>query len=211
MICQKCNAAAATVCITQIVDFQKSDIYLCQKCANESGASELQAAINMFDAMPGHLVFGPNYRRYAAQAGNESCPECGITFAEIQKSGKLGCANCYNVFRAKLRPYITRIHRSAQHRGKNPSSSGSFQTEQTGAEAGNPGAGAALNSATGVSDNKDIKNKAPYFGGAAVKSGDAERLEKLKAALTEAIGNEEYEKAAELRDQIKAAESNNGG
>ena len=206
MICQKCKAAAASVCITQIVDLQKTDIYLCQKCANESGAVELQAALNMFDAVPGHLVFGPNYRRYAAQAGNESCPECGITFADIQKSGKLGCANCYNVFRTKLRPFITRIHRSAQHRGKRPSNARFPQTGQVGAadvdESAITGAGAT----TSVTDGGEVKNKAPYFSGAASKSNATERLTKLKTELTEAISNEEYEKAAELRDQIKAAE-----
>ena len=231
MICQKCKAAAASVCITQIVDFQKTDIYLCQKCANESGAVELQTALNMFDVMPGHLVFGPNYRRYAAQSGNESCPECGITFAEIQKSGKLGCANCYNVFRAKLRPFITRIHRSAQHRGKNPSNARLRQAGPDGAEGANvsgngssdpgadagagdvasanagTGAGAGVNTVSNGSGGGEANNKAPYFSGAAPVTNAAERLEKLKAALKEAIGNEEYEKAAELRDQIKAAEN----
>jgi hypothetical protein len=49
--------------------------------------------------------------------------------------------------------------------------------------------------------------RAPYFNAADSYKGNAARLEKLRAALTKAVLDEEYEKAAELRDLIKSIEN----
>jgi len=120
MTCQKCKSTAASVCVTQIVDSQKVDIYLCQNCANENAAEKLKAALGITGSMPSHLAFGAERNLYNANKDTEHCKGCGTSFADIQKSGKLGCAVCYDTFRTRLRPIITRIHRSAQHRGKSP-------------------------------------------------------------------------------------------
>ena len=220
MICQNCKAAPASICITQIVDSQKTDTYLCQNCANDS-AMKLQTPLGLFD-VPGHLVFGSDYDRLITHADNERCDECGITYAEIQKSGKLGCADCYNVFRAKLRPIITRIHRSAQHRGKNPNgakvSQKRYETPGAPGTPGTPGAPGASGAqfarggkgraqrGKGGDGGEQPGSGAPYFNGGITEPDVSARIDKLKASLTEAIRDEEYEKAAEIRDQIKALE-----
>ena len=240
MICQNCKKAPASVCITQIVESRKTDTYLCQSCANES-AMKLQPPLGLFD-VPGHLVFGPDLGRLVKQTGNERCDGCGITFAEIQKTGKLGCANCYSTFRAKLRPIITRIHRSAQHRGKNPAGASEAQKAyekrmsrlaeanadantdanaeasadaSAGASAGanaeanagaNAGTNAGANADAYVSGISETKPEAPYFSENSQTPDIPARIEALKASLAEAIIGEEYEKAADLRDQIKALE-----
>ena len=220
MICQKCKSAAASICITQVVDDKKTDIYLCQLCANRNDAAKLQEAFGFFDMMPGHLVFGADHRRVMPQTDVERCAECGITFAEIQKSGKLGCANCYNVFRVKLRPIITRIHRSAQHRGKSPSgaSSARGQDADAGADAMSGGGPEPDGTVKAYAAGGELMAESPSAAestATAEKPANAEspsaaekRLEALKAELVNAVNEEEYEKAAELRDQIKAIESN---
>jgi len=211
MICQKCNTAPASVCVTQVVDSRKTDIYLCRNCANENAASKIKAAFGFTDAMPSHLVFGADHGFYVKQAETESCDECGITLAEIQKGGKLGCAYCYTAFRAKLRPIITRIHRSAQHRGKTPASAQKIAANKNGAanaEGANPAGVKTDGAAAGAGGNKTPADKTA--GGnipAGTYVGSRNNLKRLKASLTDAIHNEEYEKAAEIRDQIKAIES----
>ena len=221
MICQNCKSAPASVCITQIVDSQKTDTYLCQSCANDS-AMKLQTPLGLFD-VPGHLVFGADFDRLVKQAGNERCEGCGITFAEIQKTGKLGCAKCYYTFRAKLRPIITRIHRSAQHRGKNPSGADESGSKSSGSKSsgeympGTPGAPFAPGPnaygedesgtvARGANDSAGRVSGAPYFSGSTQMPDISTRVLTLKASLAEAIRIEDYEKAAELRDKIKALE-----
>ena len=122
MICQKCKKAAAAVCISQHNGGEKTDIYLCQSCANESAAVALKAAFGLLDMMPSKFAFAGELDRYSRLAGNTRCLACAKTFAEIQQDGKVGCARCYVEFRDRLRPIVERIHRSATHKGHCPSS-----------------------------------------------------------------------------------------
>ena len=134
MICQKCKSAVATVCISQVVNSHKTDIYLCQECANESAAAGLKAALGMMNGFPGHLFFGSGYAPYANKPkGEAKCSICGKSFFEIQREGKIGCANCYIEFREKLKPMVERIHGAAVHKGTCPTSvsnSDEYKTER---------------------------------------------------------------------------------
>ncbi|MDR3121695.1 MAG: UvrB/UvrC motif-containing protein [Clostridiales bacterium] len=207
MICQKCKKAAASVCISQVVDFHKVDIYLCQDCANESAAAGLKAAFGFFDSVPGQFVFGGQSPYFGQFAGGRAaqrvdrCDACGKTFAEIQKDGKIGCARCYDVFREKLLPIVERIHGSARHKGRAPigggvsgvtGASGQFAAApREAAPPGQPG------------------QPAPLVGASASAAAAADgAIKDLKDALERAIRSEEYEKAADIRDRIRSLEAN---
>ena len=43
-----------------------------------------------------------------------------MTYAEFQKCGMLGCANCYKTFRQPLDALLQRIHGNTQHAGRIP-------------------------------------------------------------------------------------------
>lgn len=53
-------------------------------------------------------------------AQQKKCPLCGATAYDIQKTGKAGCAQCYDVFADILDPYIRKIHGSVTHQGRIP-------------------------------------------------------------------------------------------
>ena len=53
-----------------------------------------------------------------ALAREEKCPGCGATFSQISKSGRVGCAKCYDTFFDRLLPTIKRIHGNTVHTGK---------------------------------------------------------------------------------------------
>ena len=169
MICQKCKNAVATVCISQVVDNHKKDIYLCQKCANDSASAGLKVALGL-NGLPGHLFFGSGFAPYANMPKSDTrCPACGKSFFEIQRDGKIGCTNCYRVFRESLKPIVARIHGTASHKGSCPSS---------------------------VTDSDEDQ---------------AERqIARHKTMLEKAIAEENYERAAELRDMIKGLEGLGG-
>lgn len=46
------------------------------------------------------------------------CPVCGTTFSDYERTGLLGCASCYDVFKDSLLPVIGRIHGKTEHVGK---------------------------------------------------------------------------------------------
>jgi protein arginine kinase activator len=59
-----------------------------------------------------------------AEAVAVKCPDCGLTYADFKKIGRLGCGECYAAFRKYLAPLLKRIHGSSQHMGKTPFKAG---------------------------------------------------------------------------------------
>jgi len=53
-------------------------------------------------------------------AERKICPMCGCSFADITKTGKAGCGECYETFKQELTPTVIRIHGTANHTGKIP-------------------------------------------------------------------------------------------
>lgn len=43
-----------------------------------------------------------------------SCPQCGFTLADLERARRLGCAECYSVFKEQ----VTRLVKAVQHGGK---------------------------------------------------------------------------------------------
>lgn len=60
-------------------------------------------------------------RRRVAPPGVPACPECGFTWADFRREGRLGCACCWETFRDDLEREMKGLHRGARHAGKLPS------------------------------------------------------------------------------------------
>lgn len=122
MICDLCGKNPATVHLTEIVDEQMSELHLCEECARKKSAA-MEQQFGLSDLLAGMAqVEKP-------AAGEEDavalkCPNCGLTYADFKKIGRLGCGECYNVFKKYLAPLLKRIHGSTQHVGKSPVKSG---------------------------------------------------------------------------------------
>lgn len=160
MLCQSCGQNQATTHIKTIVNGELAEISLCRECAQKLGYNSFFGGFGMdFDKFLGSLMGGGRI-----QKNKKRCECCGSTFEDIAKSGKVGCANCYDIFYDDLLPSIQRIHGKTVHIGKLAKSAGS-----------------------------EVKVKST--------------IAKLKEELTQAIKEQEFEKAAKLRDQIKELEA----
>ena len=51
-------------------------------------------------------------------------------YSTFRETGRLGCADCYEAFGAKLKPLLRRIHGSTRHVGKLPAHDGAVVTPQ---------------------------------------------------------------------------------
>lgn len=49
------------------------------------------------------------------------CPVCGTTSEDFQRTGLLGCARCYIVFREEIGEMVRRTQKGVLHMGKIPS------------------------------------------------------------------------------------------
>ncbi|MFA6349886.1 MAG: UvrB/UvrC motif-containing protein [Candidatus Omnitrophota bacterium] len=117
MLCNICNKNKATVHLTEIIDDQMKELHLCEECArNKSAAMESQFGLS--DLLAGMAQSDkPSVDKDASLA---RCLNCGLTFADFKKIGRLGCGDCYISFRKYLVPLLKRIHGSSQHLGKSP-------------------------------------------------------------------------------------------
>lgn len=118
MTCNVCGANEATIHLTEIVNEQMIEIHLCESCAQEKG-TEFKAHFNVGDLLTGLTDLA------AEMSGTGKmvikCPNCSLTYGEFGKTGRLGCAECYEAFAKLLTPLIKRVQHATQHVGRRPS------------------------------------------------------------------------------------------
>ncbi len=54
------------------------------------------------------------------QIPHKSCPKCGTTLADFRRTGLLGCAKCYVVFRSEVLAAVRQVQGRTRHTGKQP-------------------------------------------------------------------------------------------
>ncbi|MDP2044069.1 MAG: UvrB/UvrC motif-containing protein [Candidatus Omnitrophota bacterium] len=117
MVCDICGKNAATVHLTEIIDEQMNELHLCEDCARAK-SSAMEQQFGLSELLAGMADFEkPDKDEEIVTA---KCPSCGLTYADFKKIGRLGCGECYNIFRKYLAPLLKRIHGSSQHVGKSP-------------------------------------------------------------------------------------------
>ena len=52
---------------------------------------------------------------------NKRCPNCGRTYYDFQKTGRLGCGECYNAFEIPVTETLRKMQKNTVHTGKIPS------------------------------------------------------------------------------------------
>lgn len=117
MVCNVCGQNEATIHLTEILNNQMVEVHLCENCAEQKGAdfkshfdfNKLLASLADFDAelRPEHL-------------SKLICKDCGMSYEEFGRTGRLGCANCYGAFEKLLLPLVKRVQRDVRHVGKVP-------------------------------------------------------------------------------------------
>lgn len=164
MICQKCQERPATIHLTKVVNFEKTEIHLCEVCAKSAG-NELGIMVEpnftFQNLIAGILESEMGMFQHPNAAPQElHCRNCGLTFSDFRNRGLLGCGECYSSFQTGLEPLLKRVHGSTTHTGKVPRRTGG-------------------------------------------KVRLRKEMDQLKLQLQRAINGEEYEKAAQIRDEIR--------
>ena len=119
MLCDNCGKKQATVHLTEIIDEQMTELHLCEDCARQKSA-QMEQQFGLGDLLAGLTDLGKPGSKKEAEAIEVKCPNCGLTFEDFRKIGRLGCSECYITFKKYLVPLLKRIHGSTQHIGKSP-------------------------------------------------------------------------------------------
>jgi len=120
MLCDVCGKNPATVHLTEIIDDQMNELHLCEDCAREKSAA-MEQQFGLSDLLAGMAEVSKPTTAKELETPAVKCPTCGLSYADFKKIGRLGCGECYTVFRKYLAPLLKRIHGSTQHTGKSPS------------------------------------------------------------------------------------------
>ena len=174
---------------------EQRSFWLCPHCAQKLGllsASPVEGAdftdwpqaFQQFYSFLGQSPYAASGPRRQAAA----CPHCGLRLEEFRRTGLLGCPHCYRHFHTALEPRIRKIQAGLKHQGHRPTRPAE----------------------TGPGENQQV-----ILTEGQGSSGTSERAQeldleatrkRLKAEQQEAVQQEDYERAAQLRDQLRALE-----
>ena len=117
MKCQRCNKNEATTYIKRNINGNITETALCTDCAKETGQIDMNFGFtNLFS----NLFADFAYPSMGVIGEAVTCPVCHSTFDDIARTGKVGCAKCYEVFSNQLIPTIRDFQRKTIHSGKRP-------------------------------------------------------------------------------------------
>jgi protein arginine kinase activator len=111
--CSICNKEA-TVHLTQIVNNKIDKVDLCESCAQKKGVTDPEG-FSLADLLA-KTTFTPELPEEI-----QICPDCGYKTADFRKTGRMGCATCYETFQALVHPVLEDMHAGTLHKGKVPS------------------------------------------------------------------------------------------
>jgi len=128
MVCQECNQRPATLHFTKIVNGEKEEFHLCEKCAQEKGDMYLinnTSGFSLNSLLAGLFNIEPNFQQSQQDPFEKQeilqCENCSMTFNQFIKAGRFGCSHCYTTFKEQLKPIYRRLHSgNGNHNGKIP-------------------------------------------------------------------------------------------
>ena len=193
MLCDKCKKNEANVKYTEIINGEKKEMMLCEKCSHELGLDNV--SFNMpidFSSFFGGLLEDEMYNEQEfmplfQKVKELKCDNCNMTYDEFVNQGKFGCEECYNVFSNKIDTLLNRLHGSNRYLGRKALNSSERNTNihDKGKE--------IKETNTNKSDDKKIDS-------------NDNKVQKLQDDLKKAILDERYEDAAKIRDEIQKIE-----
>jgi len=122
MQCEICQSREATIHLTEITDGVRTEMHLCEQCAQEQGVGA-KSYIPLNELLSNLLSVGPKNGETAGSGDSDLvCPHCGYTLEKFREKAVLGCPYDYEVFEKQLLPLIEKAHDGAtSHCGKIPS------------------------------------------------------------------------------------------
>ena len=200
MLCERCKIREANIQYTEIVNGVRTEHNYCTQCAKEMDFGPY-SAIFEGEFPLGKLLSGLLGVQGEADEEEKTsqivCPTCGTSYDDFVKDSRFGCADCYSVFDLLINAKIKQLQGNVRHTGKHPK----FQKIKADpfhlTSSGQPEEETAVDAAAGSEgQNAEL-----------VSAGESDaqaQIRKLEARLREAVRAEEYEAAAEYRDQIRA-------
>lgn len=109
MQCQNCKENEANIRYTQIINNEKRELFLCDEC------EEVLENTNVSLNMPINIS---SFFENVLEKTELTCKKCGMHYSKFIKTGKFGCAACYDTFENKINTMLKKIHGSDKYLGR---------------------------------------------------------------------------------------------
>lgn len=173
MKCDNCGESDASVHQIHVSDNEIKHLQLCEACAQNQTIQESKSAQSVGE-------FFSELQEQSSDESSDRCPNCGLTLRELKKSNKVGCSECYSVFRDQFESIVHRIHGADQHLGSGDTPDRTEELDESDT------------SSTGLG-----------------KVSREQKLQLLEKRLNKRVEEEDYEAAADLRDRIQDLKEGN--
>ncbi len=177
MLCDRCHSRNATVHLNEIMGGADREIHLCEKCSRDVGLNRGGEDLSL--SIPDMLTF-LDVKEVSPEEVSV-CRCCGMTYLDFQKTGRLGCSDCYVYFSKSN--VIAGNMPDSPYGGKIPEN---YRIASEGA-----GEIVADEFSAGYGDSQCVEDS-------------------LQFELERAIDDERYEEAALLRDRIQECKRKEG-
>lgn len=124
MLCQDCKQISATVHLTKIIQGSKNEIHLCDDCARLRQNKGFEDVFSIHNFLAGLLDVHTDNVFKESHIKGFTCDQCGTTYDQFKKTGRLGCNNCYIHFKEKMSSLVRKVHGNTHHTGKVPKRAG---------------------------------------------------------------------------------------
>ncbi|MDR3355523.1 MAG: UvrB/UvrC motif-containing protein [Synergistaceae bacterium] len=184
MLCSNCGKREVEVLIKQVVNQEIHNLSLCRVCAEELGfitpdspSITISFSLNDPEVHNQRKVKRLQHSEKKNMLMHDSlvCSSCGLEYRAFRESGTLGCPGCYETFRFPLGAWLQKEQGAESHWDR---MSGMFD-----------GLGV-------VEDRWDVLN------GCKIRDELRSNIVRLKLELEDAVSREDYERAAQLRDDL---------
>jgi protein arginine kinase activator len=124
MLCEICKKRPVAVSYTQVINNKKTQLSVCMKCAEDKGITNPLAGLpEVFGKIVANII-GEQMLAETGEAkpraSSRRCPKCNRSLDKFEKTGLLGCDECYETFAKELAVLLRRIHGSSKHIGSRP-------------------------------------------------------------------------------------------
>ncbi len=113
MLCDKCKKNNATVHTSYNINGEVFESHLCSECAKQSDFKPFSSLDSFFSDITSSF-----YDPVSEIRGELSCDNCGTTLSDFKNTGKVGCQECYKVFKKYVDQVIGSVQYGEVHTGK---------------------------------------------------------------------------------------------
>lgn len=223
MLCERCQKTPATVHVDEVQAFhgpgnpdnKVAQQHLCEACAQTADLPNVAVQQKTMDEVWKLLQMSAlkSHKKPAAQP--LTCGDCGMTLDALRRKGRVGCAACYTVFAQYLTGLLERMHGSTEHVGRLPEGAAEAHAEAVASSAGpSVDEGVAQGGPTGgpvPASSPKAEADAPAESAAESAAESPARMRaRMADELQRAINEEDFERAAELRDELARLDAEQG-